>query len=322
MASAPLPPLQAQHLRTLDVDGAAHPRGQPHLSAASGLVCTLGRAYVVADDEHHLAVFSDLCSRGRLHRIAAGDLPHDAVVRKRRKRDFESLFLLPGDARVRRLVALGSGSRANRCAGVVIELDARGWPRRAVRSFDLAPLFEPLAARCGALNIEGAFVQRDRFVLINRAADDNAGNLALHYPLRALHEAIAGSHSAIAPEAMHRHALGHLSGVPLGFTDAAPLPGGGWVYSAAAEERRGSVADGPCSGSVIGIVGADGSLRAQRALDASLKIEGIAVRPRDGGLDLCLVSDADDPGLPSCLLGTRWQARQRAYHTPSVPQLV
>jgi hypothetical protein len=34
--------------------------------------------------------------------------------------------------------------------------------------------------------------------------------------------------------------------------------------------------------------------------------EGIAVRARAGGLDLCLLSDADDPGLPSCLLRARW----------------
>jgi hypothetical protein len=322
MANAPLRPLRPQHLRTLDVDGALHPRGQPHLSAASGLVCTHGRAYVVADDEHHLAVFNDLRSPGRLHRIAAGDLPHDAAARKLRKRDFESLFLLPGDARVRRLVALGSGSRANRRVGVVIELDARGWPQRTVQSFDLGPLFEPLAARCGALNIEGAFVQRDRLVLVNRAADDNAGNLALHYSLHALHETIAGHRSAIAPAAVRAHSLGHLDGMPLGFTDAAPLPHGGWVYSAAAEDRHGSVADGPCSGSVVGVVGADGLPQAQHRLTAPLKIEGIAARPRDGGLDLCLVSDADDPGLPSCLLRARWQPRQQAYHTPSIPQLV
>jgi hypothetical protein len=66
------------------------------------------------------------------------------------------------------------------------------------------------------------------------------------------------------------------------------------------------VADGPYSGSVIGIVGAEGTLQAQRRLDAPLKIEGIAVRAFEGGLDLCLVSDADDPGLPSCLLRARW----------------
>jgi hypothetical protein len=302
----PLPPLRATTLRTLDVDPNAHPRAQPHLSAASGLVCAHGRAYVVADDEHHLAVYSDLHRPGSLHRIADGDLPHDARARKRRKRDFESLFLLPGRGRAQRLVALGSGSRANRHAGVAIALDARGVLQPPVQPFDLAPLIEPLVSRFGKVNIEGAFVHGTGFLLLNRAADDNAGNLSLHYPLSALHDTIAGARSAIAPVVVHPHALGRVDGIELGFTDAAPMPHGGFIYCAAAENRSGSVADGSCSGSVVGTVDADGALRAQRALATRLKIEGLAVRERAGGLDLCLVSDADDPDQPSCLLRARW----------------
>jgi len=34
-----------------------HPEGGAWLSATSGLVCIASRAYVVADDEHHLAHF-------------------------------------------------------------------------------------------------------------------------------------------------------------------------------------------------------------------------------------------------------------------------
>ena len=301
-----LPLLRATTLRTLGVDPEAHPRGQPHLSAASGLVCAHGHAYVVADDEHHLAVYRDLHRPGTLHRIADGDLPHGARSRKRRKSDFESLFLLPGRGHADRLLALGSGSRANRRAGVVIALDRNGVPRPVVQPFDLAPLTAPLVARFGAINIEGAFVHGTQFVLINRAADDNAGNLSLHYPVRALHDTIAGARSAIAPASVHTHALGRIGGVALGFTDAAPLPDGGWIYSAAAESSNGSVADGPCNGSVIGIMDVDGLRQAQRALDTPQKVEGGAGRPRAGRLDLCLVSDADDPDQPSCLLRARW----------------
>ena len=101
--------LRPKRLRTLTVNG--HPRGQPHLSAASGLVCAHGRVYVMADDEHHLAVFRDRRSPGRLHRVFAGDLPHETEARKKRKPDMETLFLLPspkagGDDA---LIALGSG---------------------------------------------------------------------------------------------------------------------------------------------------------------------------------------------------------------------
>lgn len=298
--------LRTTLLRRLTVNPASHPRGQPHLSAASALVCANGRAYVVADDEHHLAVFSDAQGAGTLHRIAPGELPHDAAARKQHKRDLEVLFAGPRDGAVRTLLALGSGSRRRRRLGVVISLDARGLPRPRARPFDLTPLYAPLAQRLGEVNIEGAFVQGASFTLLNRCADDNAGNVAVHYPLRALRDAIDGSRSAIAPQAMRSHALGAVAGVALGFTDAAALPGGGWLYSAAAEDRAGSVADGACSGSVIGLVGADGAVRAQRPLACALKIEGVAVRGRAGRLELCLVSDADDPDQPSCLLRARW----------------
>jgi hypothetical protein len=301
MSAAPLgPPLHVTRLRALTIDARAHPRGLAHLHAASGLVCAHGLAYVVADDEHHLAVFSDAHGAGALYRIAPGRLPHDAAARKRRKRDFEVLF-----AASRALVTLGSGSRRRRGLGAWIALDAHGLPGARPRLFDLAALYEPLAARLGAINIEGAFVQGARFTLLNRCADDNAGNVALQYPLRALRDVIDGSRSTIAPREMHTYALGELDGVPLGFTDAAVLPRGGWVYSAAAEARAGSIADGPYRGSVIGIVGTNGAVRAQRTLATPHKIEGVAVQQR-AALELCLVSDADDPDQPSCMLRARW----------------
>ncbi|MBK7006564.1 MAG: hypothetical protein IPH37_16795 [Burkholderiales bacterium] len=42
-----------------DAGPAQHPRGQAHLSAASGLVRVRQHLYVVADDELHLGVFED-----------------------------------------------------------------------------------------------------------------------------------------------------------------------------------------------------------------------------------------------------------------------
>ena len=47
-------------LRSLSVDPRSHPRGQAHLSAASGLVQVAGQFYVVADDEHHLGQFDGM----------------------------------------------------------------------------------------------------------------------------------------------------------------------------------------------------------------------------------------------------------------------
>ena len=52
-----MPNLLSPHfVRTLALDPTQHPRGQPHLSAASGLVRVRQRLYVVADDELHLGL--------------------------------------------------------------------------------------------------------------------------------------------------------------------------------------------------------------------------------------------------------------------------
>jgi hypothetical protein len=55
--------------------------------------------------------------------------------------------------------------------------------------------------------------------------------------------------------------LVHINGVPLCFTDGAALPGGSWVFSAAAEATDDSVADGHCHGSALGWVGTTGQIQ-------------------------------------------------------------
>lgn len=289
-------------LRSLTIDPLQHPRGQPHLSAASGLVCTNGRVYVVADDEHHLAVFRDRAGPGELHRLFAADLPSDKKARKRRKPDLETLLWLPMRSA---LVALGSGSRPNRSIGVLIPLGAGGEPLADVVSFDLQPLYEPLRAALGEINIEGAMLLGEEFVLLNRGVAGGSDNAAAHYPLSALMDAVDGRLQAVAPILIRRHTLGCIDDVPLGFTDAAALPEGGWVFSAVAEDTDDSYADGRCSGSVVGVVDAGGALVATHRLDALLKVEGIAVLVDGQGVRLCMVTDADDPAQASQLLLAR-----------------
>jgi hypothetical protein len=294
--------LQTDVLRTLTLDPRCHPRGQPHLSAASGLVCANGCVYVIADDEHHLAVFRDRAGPGVLHRLWAADLPDDKGARKRRKPDLETLLWLP---RRGALVALGSGSRPNRNTGVLIPLGAAGEPLAGVLHFDLQALYEPLRAALGEINIEGAMLLGDELVLLNRGVGGRSDNVAAHYPLGALTDAIDGRARVVAPASIRPYALGHIDAVPLAFTDAAALPGGGWVFTAVAEDTDDSYADGRCSGSVVGVVDAGGALVATHRLAVSVKVEGIAVRVDDTGLSLCLVTDADDPARASQLLLAR-----------------
>lgn len=326
IAVAPLP---TRRLRWLTLSPLAQGQGQgsaqgsaqgnarphPHLSAASGLVCAHGRAYVIADDEQHLAVFHDLASAGELHRLLPADLPVPKPARKRLKADLETLLLLPsvGRSRGQALVALGSGSRPNRNTGVVIPLSPGGAPRHAVHSFDLQALYEPLRQALGEINIEGAMLLGGGFALLNRGVAGRSDNALARYPLRALLDLIdgtssgtgSGTASAVPPTSIQRHDLGALDGVPLGFTDAAALPGGGWVFSAAAEDTPSSYADGRCIGSVLGVVAAQGGGVTLHRLASRDKVEGIALRTAGRRIDVCMVTDADDPACASSLLLAR-----------------
>lgn len=304
MAAAALP---AQRLRALTVDPRRHPRGLAHVSAASGLVCTQGRAYVVCDDEHHLAVFHDAHRPGRLHRLLRGQLPADAAQRKRRKADFEALLLLDGypAPQAQALVALASGSTAQRDTGVALVLDAQGRPTNDLRRFTLTALYQPLRSALGEINIEGAFMQGDALVLLHRGGQGGADNAVLRLQRSQLVAAIAGRGGIGPAPHITPMPLGSLDGVPLGFTDGAALAGGGWVFCAAAEDTASSYADGACAGGAIGVVHASGELAALHRLGSHHKPEGIAVQARQGGLDLCLVTDADDPARAAELLLVR-----------------
>ncbi len=300
-----MPWLRTEPLRTLGVSG--HPRGVTHLSAASGLVCSHGRAYVVADDEHHLAVFRDDSSPGELWRLRAGDLPADPIARKRRKPDLEVLLRGPAVDGAPTLVALGSGSTPARCRGWLVRLAAAGSPVAPAREFDAEPLVRAVQSEVDAVNIEGALLQGDALVLLNRGARDGRGNAAVHVDRSALSRLLAGRAGRVNVTAVAPYDLGGIDGVSLGFTDAAALPDGGWLFSAVAEDSADAVADGRCHGSVIGMVAADGRLRGLRRVTGDRKIEGVdAIRTADGRLAVCMVTDADDPAASAWPLRTRW----------------
>ena len=310
--------LHAPTLRSLNVDPARHPRGQAFLSAASGLVCRHGRAYVIADDELHLAVFRDTHSPGQLHRLFHGELPAGKKSRKKRKPDVETLLWWPhasdeanGGAS---LLALGSGSRANRERAVLIALDVQGEPAASMpREVDLAPLFAPLRERLQSVNIEGAFVLGDELVLLNRGLGhrrtDGRDNVALHYRLADVQALIDGGTTPLPPQKQRHIALPRIQGVSLNFTDGAALPGdreGRWLFTAVAEDSEDSVADGDFLGAAVGLVDAQGTLLALRPLAPAAKVEGIDVQLSHGQMQLCLVTDADDPEVASMLLRARW----------------
>jgi hypothetical protein len=298
--------LRPLHLRDLSVDAALHPRGQPHISAASGLVRAGERLYVVADDEHHLGVME--CGGTaplELHRMLHGDLPLGRAERKRRKADFEALALLPPAQGWPHgaVLALGSGSTPARERGIVLLLRADGSLQGQPRTIDLAPLYLPLRARFADLNIEGGFAAGEGFHLLQRANQGSPSNGSLTYPLHAFIAWLANPHAPLPEPHCNAFDLGGAGKVSYGFTDGTAGPAGGWIFSAVAEDTQDSYADGRCTGSAIGWVSAAGRLEGLLPIADAPKVEGIALAAPDR---LLLVTDADDPDRPSQLSELRW----------------
>jgi uncharacterized protein DUF6929 len=262
-------------------------RARLDVAAASGLVAVDGRLYIVADDELTLHVYDEA---GRpLERLAlfAGALPADPAERKRRKPDLEALTLLaPGT-----LLALPSGSTPSRRRAAAVRAGV-------VSPVDVAPLYLALQAVLPELNLEGAAVSGDRLVLLQRGNGAAGINAVVALDLAGVREAVAagrpldgGLVRAVLPVA-----LGALDGVALGFTDATPLPDGRILFAAAAEAGGSTYADGPCAGSIVGVLDGD-QIGATWRLPTCDKIEGIHAGADGDGerLTLWLVADADDP---------------------------
>lgn len=168
------------------------------LSAASGLVEIGQYLYVVADDELQLGVFpAQGNAHGNLLRLRAGELPDSYKQRKAHKPDFEVLVRLPpfagfpGGA----LLAMGSGSTTNRNTGALLSLAADGRAFGMPRSIDLSGVYGPLAPRFHTLNIEGAVVVGDTFVLMQRGNKHDAQSAYVHLRLPDVLAALASTNS-------------------------------------------------------------------------------------------------------------------------------
>jgi hypothetical protein len=291
--------LAYNEVRKLTLDPSTHPRSRRFLTAASGLVRLGRRHYVIADDEQHLGVF-DPASPGpvQLVRLFDGDLPESAKKRKRKKADLESLVHLPPmpDCPGGALFTLGSGSRPNRRRGALLGLDAVGALLGQVELIDLAPLYESLGRRFDGVNIEGALIVGDDLMLLQRG-HKGGPNATVRYAWPAFEPWLLGdADDPPEPRAVREYDLGGVDGVPYGFTDCAALPeGGGWLFSAVAEDTDNAYDDGGCRGAAIGVVNAEGGVQAVLLLAPQRKVEGIETRMLQGKVVIGMVTDADNP---------------------------
>lgn len=298
--------LDVRILRELHVESPTGAGGVESLSSASGLVRSGDGVFVVADDEHHLARFEVSGDRpGRRIPLFDGALPGAHEARKAVKPDCESLVLLPpfGAFPCGALLALGSGSRSTRYRAALLGLDAAGAAVGAARIVDFAAVFESLNESLGVPNIEGAFIRGDALCLLHRGNGTNAFDAVVEFGWPVVREWLVGRGPAPGPVSIVRMSLGAIDGVPLNFTDGAALPDGGWVFSAAAEDTADSYQDGRCTGSAIGRVDASGRIVSIERVGLDCKIEGVAASVASSGIELLMVTDADDRGRPSLLLG-------------------
>lgn len=296
-------------VRSLEIDAGSHPRGQPHISSASGLVIVGDWFYFVADDENHLiALRSSDVPSGALQMLPLLEarLASDHAERKRQKKDLEALFHLPGnEQRPPLLIAWGSGSRAQRDFAYVVNLDANGSIAGAARAVCLTRLHDVLRSRIGDLNIEAGLVQADRLWLFSRANAGMPVNGCFDLDLRQVIDfLLIDEDRKTLPEVRFTALdLGRMHDVPLGITDATPLKEAGWLLSAVAENTLLAYDDGQCHGAVLVACDHDGKVAWMEQLDGAFKVEGIAFDERG---NLWLTTDADAPHVPSELRHLEW----------------
>lgn len=265
------------------------------LCAGSGLARVRGGFWAVADDLHHLIRIPDGKREGRGYRLFDGEPPEDPVERKRVKKDLESLIDL-GDGR---LVAFPSGSKGRRCVGAVIRLDAAGRFKGA-READFGPLLKILDEKIPNLNIEGGYASRKRVVLLQRGNGRAAFNATAKIRRKDFMRGLRGDWSGLRPR-IKRVPLGSWGKVPLSFTDAFYHEGTAY-FAAAAEAGKDTYRDGKISGSVVGALPKGGKPVILARLKGE-KIEGLALKSvKDDLLEVCAVTDADDPKRASRLL--------------------
>jgi hypothetical protein len=293
----------------LEVDPASHPRGQPHISSASGLVILGDWFYFVADDENHLITVPKDRVEARAFQmlpLGEGRLPADDAERKRRKKDLELVFDVPARAGApRMLVAWGSGSRASRDVGYVLRLASDGRLEGSPRRVSLTPLHDVLRRHTAELNIEAGLVLGDELHLFSRASPKAPSNGWFRIDLAAVIAfLLANGQTAQVPAVrVAEMDLGQMAGVPVGISDATARDDGGWLLSASAEHTSDAYDDGRVEGSVLLSCAHDGNITWRAQLDGHHKVEGIAF---DGRGSLWMTTDDDAPDVPSQLRRLPW----------------
>jgi hypothetical protein len=285
------------------VDERGREQGLP-IAAASALIRVGHNLLVLSDDERQMAVFdAESDEPGYLIKVMKGTTPASPGERADHKADFECMALFAPFGRFEHgaVVGLGSGSAPDRDKGTLLTLTADHRPEEPFEVVELGPLYVRLREDLNDLNIEGSAVVGDDFRLMQRGNGPKGRNARVDLELAAVQHALDQRDPipAASVTGIEFYDLGQVRGVPLCFSDAAPIPDGRMAFIASAESSGGYV------GSSIGLMESDGTVSFNEPIDHELKLEGLeATVTGEGRLQLLMVSDADDPGTPSPLMET------------------
>jgi hypothetical protein len=146
-------------------------------------------------------------------------------------------------------------------------------------------------------NVEGAIVHGERLRLFHRGSGGAPSGIV---------DVPVGVLGGAAPRALAMQAfdLGKLEGVRLAFTDAVSISAHRMLFAAAAEDAPDAIADGPVTGSVLGILEDPESAHFARLIapdgtPCRAKVEGLAVD--DDLRRAWVLTDPDDPDQPTLL---------------------
>ena len=240
---------------------------------------------------------------GELRRVLDGELSADLEERSRDKPDLEALTTLPPfeGSSYGGLLGLGSGSNDRRDRGFYWHFEADGSLAGEPIQIDLEPLYTRLREEVAELNVEGAAVLDDRFLVFHRGNGDNSQNAIAELELDQVVASMVGDRSIDVEELTRVRAydLGDLDGTPLCFSDATTLSDDLVVFTASAEDS-----DGKIHGSVVGTIDPGGEIERLRTIDRKWKVEGVHAAIDARVIDFVFVCDQDSDEASPLLSAT------------------
>lgn len=279
---------------------------------AASAIAPFGDGWLIAQDDETIAAWWQGSSvrRVRVYPPVEGrDSFTEAEGTKELKPDIEAACAVQVDGESGVLL-LGSGSLPDRMRAALLTPDSVDDPTTT----DLTALYQRITQALDLqpkeLNLEGACVLDDTLRWFQRGhGSTGVPSSSVDLPLGDVLAAVQGRcrADAVPVGAVRRYEFESSGDVALAITDAALLPDGRILVSAAAEDAPDAVADGEVVGAALAMLDDHEVVEVvampQAEDGAPYKVEGLALRGADGNrLDVLGVVDADNPQAASLAL--------------------